>query len=49
MTNRRKFPPLKLDLASMRKTLALLKAGKLLTPYKKSRKGWGAPSLSPTI
>ena len=38
MTTRRKFSPLKLDLASMRRTLALLKRGKLFTPVKKARR-----------
>jgi hypothetical protein len=35
---RRRVPPLKLDLVTMREKLALLKAGKLFTPVKKSRK-----------
>jgi hypothetical protein len=41
MPTKRKQPqvaPLKLDLAELRKKLALLKLGKLFTPYKKAKK-----------
>ena len=37
-TSRRKLAPLKLDLASMRKSLALLKRGKLFMPVKKDQR-----------
>jgi hypothetical protein len=39
VSRRRKVPPLKLDLVTMRKTLALLKQGKLFTPIKKAGRG----------
>ncbi len=35
---RAKVPPLKLDVAEMRRTLALLKQGKLIAPDKKPKK-----------
>lgn len=41
MANKRKqtkVPPLKLDLAEMRKKLTLLKQGKLILPHKKTKK-----------
>jgi hypothetical protein len=36
--SRRKLPPLRLGLVEMRKTLVLLKQGKLFTPLKKPKK-----------